>query len=49
MAINSHLPFSVLGSENPNPQSYEEEYIYDPAGPKRKLKVPPPLPPRSEL
>jgi len=39
----------VLGSENPNPQSYEEEYIYDPAGPKRKLKVPPPLPPRSEL
>jgi len=39
----------LLGNENPNPQSFEEEYVYDPAGPKRKLKVPPPLPRRSEL
>jgi len=39
----------LLGNENPNPQSFEEEYIYDPAGSKRKLKVPPPLPRRSEL
>jgi len=38
----------VLGNENP-PQTVEEEYVYEPAGPKRKLKVPPPLPRRSEL
>jgi len=37
----------VLGNENP--QSVEEEYVYEPAGSKRKPKVPPPLPRRSEL
>lgn len=41
------LTFSVLG--NDNPQSVEEEYVYEPAGSKRKPKVPPPLPRRSEL
>ena len=40
-------PFSALGSDNA--QTVEEEYIYEPSGPKRKVKVPPPLPRRSEL
>jgi len=35
----------VLG--NDNPQSVEEEYVYEPS--KRKPKVPPPSPRRSEL
>jgi hypothetical protein len=37
----------VLGNENP--QSVEDEYVYEPAGSKRKPKVPPPLSRRSEL
>lgn len=42
--------YSVLGNDNPHPQTVqEEEYFYEPAAPKRKLKVPPPSPRRSEL
>jgi hypothetical protein len=37
----------ALGSDSPH--AVEEEYIYDPTGSKRKAKVPPPLPRRSEL
>ncbi|KAF5315942.1 hypothetical protein D9611_004696 [Ephemerocybe angulata] len=36
----------VLGNEGP--QAVEEEYVYEPVG-KRKAKVPPPTPRRSEL
>jgi len=34
---------------NDNPQHVEDEYVYEPVGQKRKAKVPPPLPRRSEL
>jgi hypothetical protein len=48
--VSSDLPIteifsSALGNDNP---TVEEEY-YDPSGVKRKAKVPPPLPRRSEL
>jgi hypothetical protein len=39
------FPLSVLG--NDSPQSVEEGYLYEPS--KRKAKVPPPSPRRSEL
>jgi hypothetical protein len=38
--------FSALGNDAPH---VEDEYIYEPVGSKRKAKVPPPLPRRSEL
>lgn len=38
----------LIALGNDNPQTVEEEYIYEP-GSKRKVKVPPPLPRRSEL
>jgi hypothetical protein len=39
----------LISLGNDNPQSVEEEYIYEPAGSKRKPKVASPLPRRSEL
>ena len=43
--ISMRFLFSVLG--NDSPQNVEEEYVYEPS--KRKPKVPPPSPRRSEL
>ncbi|KIL69756.1 hypothetical protein M378DRAFT_701173 [Amanita muscaria Koide BX008] len=39
----------ALGSDNPNPQTVEEEYVYEPAGVKRKTKVPTPPQRRFDL
>jgi len=39
----------LMALGNDNPQNIEEEYIYEPASPKRKSKVPPPSSRRSEL
>ncbi len=39
------LSYSALGNDEP---AVEEEYVYEPSG-RRKAKVPPPLPRRSEL
>jgi len=47
LPLNSFTCLSALG--NDSPQHVEEEYIYEPLGSKRKAKVPPPLPRRSEL
>ena len=43
----SELPFLLSALGNDNPQTVEEEYLYEPS--KRKAKVPPPSPRRSEL
>ncbi|TFK42574.1 hypothetical protein BDQ12DRAFT_282485 [Crucibulum laeve] len=39
----------LIALGNDNPQTVEEEYVYEPAGSKRKSKVPPPSQRRSEL
>lgn len=39
----------LIALGNDNPQTVEEEYIYEPAGAKRKTKVPPPSQRRFEL
>lgn len=43
---NSLSAHSAMGNEAP--QVVEEEYVYDPSGAKRRVKVSPP-PPRSDI
>ena len=39
----------LIALGNDNPQTVEDEYVYEPVGAKRKAKVPPPLPRRADL
>lgn len=50
MSVNAPaliVSYSALG--NDDPQTVEDDYVYEPVGAKRKAKVPPPSPRRSEL